>query len=223
MNLSEIKQSISQQPYYEDENGLLYNADCLDIMKQLPDKCVDLVLTDPPYGIGISRNPVRQRFNKSDWDKSAPTKEYFDNMLRIGINQIIWGGNYFSEYLRSSKHFLVWNKLQPEDFTLGMCEMAWSSLDKPAKMFTQSVQVEGNPFHPTQKPVALMQWCLENYSKQGDTVLDPYLGSGTTAVACYRTRRNYIGIEISKDYCDIAVKRIKAEKDKMALFNGVNK
>ncbi|MDD5459739.1 MAG: site-specific DNA-methyltransferase [Phycisphaerae bacterium] len=205
MNIDEIKNTV-------------ICGDCLEVMKQLPDKCVDLVLTDPPYGIGISKNPVRQRFEKSDWDKSIPTKEYFDHILRVSKNQIIWGGNYFSEYLRSSKHFLVWNKLQPEDFTLGMCEMAWGSLDKPAKMFTQSVQVEGNTFHPTQKPVALMEWCLRKYSIEGQTILDPFLGSGTTAVACYRTRRNFIGIEINQSYVDIANKRLQEEKDKLALF-----
>jgi site-specific DNA-methyltransferase (adenine-specific) len=184
-------------------------GDCLEVMKKLPDKCVDLVLTDPPYGIGMSSNPVRQKHAKQQWDKSIPTKEYFDEMMRISKNQIIWGGNYFIEYLKNSKGFLVWNKLQPENFTLAMCEFAWMSIDKPAKMFTQSVHKEGNKHHPTQKPEALFKWILNKYTNENDTILDPFLGSGTTAVACKQLNRNFIGIEISPEYCKTAEERLK--------------
>ena len=185
-------------------------GDCLEILKDFPDNSVDLVLTDPPYGIGISSNPVRQRFNKSQWDNTTPTKEYFQKIMRVGVNQIIWGGNYFIEHLRSSKHYLIWNKLQPENFTLGMCEMAWSSFDMPAKMFTQSVQVEGNLYHTTQKPLNLMLWTIGKYSSPTDLILDPFCGSGTTCVAAEMLGRKWIGIDISEEYCQIARDRIKA-------------
>ena len=184
-------------------------GDCLEVMKKLPDKCIDLVLTDPPYGIGMASNPVRQKHQKQQWDEHIPTKEYFDEMMRVSKQQIIWGGNYFIEYLKNSKGFLVWNKLQPENFTLAMCEFAWMSIDKPAKMFTQSVHKEGNKHHPTQKPVNLFKWILNKYTNENDTILDPFLGSGTTVVACKQLNRNFIGIEISPDYCKIAEDRLK--------------
>jgi len=184
-------------------------GDCLEVMKKLPDKCIDLVLTDPPYGIGMASNPVRQKHQKQQWDEHIPTKEYFDEMMRVSKQQIIWGGNYFIEYLKNSKGFLVWNKLQPENFTLAMCEFAWMSIDKPAKMFTQSVHKEGNKHHPTQKPVNLFKWILNKYTNENDTILDPFLGSGTTVVACKQLNRNFIGIEISPDYCKIAEQRLK--------------
>lgn len=184
-------------------------ADCLEVLKSMPDKSVDLVLTDPPYGIGIAANPVRQRFEREAWDKAIPAREYFDEMRRVSRNQVIWGGNYFAEYLGNTKRYLVWNKRQPENFTLAMCEMAWTSFNSPAKLFTQSVMEEGNEYHPTQKPVELMRWCLSKYSDEGDTILDPFAGSGTTCVAAKILGRKYIGIEISPVYAAIARKRVE--------------
>ncbi len=182
----------------------------MKILRELPDKCIDLILTDPPYGIGMSSNPVRGKHEKDNWDDAIPTKEYFDEIFRVSKNQIIWGGNYFIEHLRNSKNFLIWNKLQPEDFSLAMCEMAWTSFDSPAKIFTQSVHKEGNKHHPTQKPEALMDWVVGKYSKEGDVILDPFLGSGTTVVSCKKANRNFIGIELSEKYCEVARKRLDA-------------
>jgi len=184
----------------------LHLGDCLEFMKNMPNKSIDLVLTDPPYGIGIAKNPFRQKFEKKEWDNFIPTKEYFDEIFRISHNQIIWGGNYFTEHLPPSRCFYIWDKVQPEKFSSAMVEMAWVSKQSPAKMFKQRV-VAFEKFHPTTKPLNLMEWCL-SYFPNATTVLDPFMGSGTTGVACKNLNRNFIGIEKDEAYFEIARKRI---------------
>lgn len=193
------------------ELNKIYNGDCLEIMRGMPDKSVDLVLTDPPYGIGISSNPFRQKFEKQDWDNAVPSKEYFDEIFRVSKEQIIWGGNYFA--LPQSRCFYVWDKVQPQSFSSAMCEQAWVSKQSPAKLFKQRV-VSIQKFHPTTKPVELMKWCLM-FFPEAQTVLDPFLGSGTTAIACKNLNRNFIGIEISKEYCKIAQERLDNMTNKL--------
>ncbi len=185
----------------------LYCGDCLEYMKTIPDKSVDAVITDPPYGLGISSNPVRQKHEKQSWDSKIPDEKYFDEMFRTSINQVIWGGNYFN--LPPHKNYIIWDKMQPENFTLAMCEMAWTSFDSPAKLYRYSVQREGSNVHPTQKPVALMKWIIERYTQPNDTIFDPFMGSGTTGVACVQTGRNFIGCEIDPKYFDITKQRIE--------------
>ena len=176
-------------------------------MKKIPDGSIDLVLTDPPYGIGISKNPFRQKFEKKEWDSFIPTKKYFDEIMRVSKHQIIWGGNYFTDYLKPSRCFYVWDKIQPEKFSSAMCEYAWVSKQSPAKLFRQRVTAF-KKFHPTTKPENLMEWCLL-WFPDAKTVLDPFMGSGTTGVACKNLNRNFIGIELDKDYYEIAKKRIE--------------
>lgn len=199
------------------EINKIYNADCLDLMKQLPDKCIDLVLTDPPYGIGISSNPVRQMHDKKDWDANIPIDEYFKEIFRISKEQIIWGGNYFN--LPTSQGFLVWDKIQPYDFSLAMCEQAWSSYQKPAKLFRYSVLKEKGKEHPTQKPVKLIEWCIE-YSKlaEGSLILDCFSGSGTTAIASFNKKMNFICIEKDYDYWKASVERLENVQAQQKLF-----
>ena len=197
------------------ENKII-NADCLDILKQLPDKCIDLVLTDPPYGIGISSNPVRQKHTKKDWDKEIPTKEIFNEIFRISKNQIIWGGNYF--VLPPTQGFFIWDKIQPENFSLAMCEFAWSSIQKPAKIFRYSVLTERDKIHPTQKPVKLFEWLLNKTTNENDLVLDCFSGSGTTAIACHRLKRRFICVERDKEYWAKSCERLKAEQAQLQLF-----
>ena len=189
------------------ELNKIYCGDCLDLMREMPDKSVDLVLTDPPYGIGIANNPIRQMHEKMDWDNAIPTSEYFSELFRISENQIIWGGNFFD--LPPTQCFLLWDKEQPETFSTSMCEQAWTSFKSPAKLFRYRVVDGVVKEHPTQKPLPLMMWCLEKYSKHGMTVLDPFLGSGTTAVACKKLGRNFIGIEKEPAYVAIAEKRLE--------------
>jgi len=183
----------------------LYLADCLDVLPELAAGSIDAVVTDPPYGIGISGNPFRQKFIKQDWDDSPMSDRAIKEIFRLSNHQIIWGGNYFA--LPPSQCFLIWNKKQSFDFSSAMVEMAWTSFQRPAKMF-EWFAANGEKEHPTQKPLALMEWCLSNFTKFGDLVLDPFMGSGTTGVACIQTGRRFIGMEKDPAYFKIAVKRI---------------
>lgn len=193
-------------------NCHLYLGDCREILPHLPK--VDLVLTDPPYGIGISANPVRQMHEKLDWDAMAPEKELIDAAVNAGKTAILWGGNYFD--LTPQQCFLVWDKIQPHDFSLAMCEMAWTNKKGPAKMHRQSV-LSYSKDHPTQKPVELMEWCI-NHAKDSLTVADPFMGSGTTGVACANMGKTFYGIEREPKYFDIACKRIEQAYAQGRLF-----
>lgn len=190
----------------------LYLGDCRDILPTLGK--VDAVVTDPPYGIDIASNPVRQKHTKKQWDKAAPEVDFINSILSLGDEQIIWGGNYFN--LPPSRGFLVWDKKQPENFSLAMCEMAWWSRDHNAKVFSKSVTGYAKD-HPTQKPVALMEWCL-GFLPSAKTILDPFMGSGTTGVACVNLGRSFIGIERDPDYFDIACRRIEEAYKQPRLF-----
>lgn len=191
----------------ENLKNKIHLGDCLDFMRQMPDKCVDLVLTDPPYGIGISSNPVRQMHKKKNWDDEIPCEELLNEIIRVSKNQIIWGGNYFS--LPKSQGFLIWDKIQPEDFSLAMCEYAYFSQQSPAKMFRYSVLQEKGKIHPTQKPVQLFKWCISKVKECPITVLDPFSGSGTTALACHDLGLDFICIEKDPDYHAASVKRLE--------------
>lgn len=177
-------------------------GDCAAIMRDLDP--VAAVVTDPPYGIGIAANPVRQKHDRKDWDSSVPADSVFDLIRSISDQQIIWGGNYFN--LPPSQCFLVWDKVQPEDFSLAMCEQAWASFKSPAKLYRRRV-VGYEKHHPTQKPVELMEWCL-GFLAPG-TVLDPFAGSGTTGVACVKQGRAFTGIEVDPDYFEVMCARIR--------------
>jgi DNA modification methylase len=211
------------KPYHETDHGVLYQGDCLDILPTLADKSVDLVLTDPPYGIGASNKSFRSGkgwadYGDSTWDNEVPAKECFDIMLKGSENQIIWGGNYFAKYLPVSMGWLVWNKMQ-RNFSLADGELAWTSFNNALRIFDYSrgAALQDGKVHPTQKPVALFGWCLQNYSKEQDLILDPFAGSGTTAIACIRYNRRYILIEKEEKYCDIAAKRIESELDQTTI------
>lgn len=169
-------------------------------------------LTDPPYGIGIAANPVRQRHERKDWDREPPTASAFELIKAHSDEQIIWGGNYFD--LPPSQGFLVWDKKQPEDFSLAMCEQAWVSFQRPAKLYTRRV-VGYDKQHPTTRRDELMEWCLGFV--EGD-VLDPYMGSGTTGVAAVRLGRRFSGVEVDAAYFYIACRRIEAALKEPDLF-----
>lgn len=195
----------------------LYNMDCMEAMKDIPDKYFDLAIVDPPYGIGISSNPVRQSHTKKQWDSNVPDSIYFEELKRVSKNQIIWGGNYYN--LPPTQNYIVWNKLQPMDFSLAMCELAWCSIQRPIKMFTYSVLTERNKIHPTQKPVALYEWLLNNYAEKGDKILDTHVGSASSLIACYNLGFDYLGFELDEDYYNAALKRIEKRKNQMDIFN----
>ena len=192
------------------------NEDNMELMARYPDNYFDLAIVDPPYGIGISSNPVRQKHNKKKWDDNIPQNEYFKELFRVSKNQIIWGGNYFD--LPPTQGFFIWDKKQPHDFSLAMCEYAWSSIQKPAKMWSLSVQSEKNKIHPTQKPRQLYNWLLDNNAKPGDKILDTHLGSGSIAIACHERGFELTACELDRDYYESAIKRIKEQTQQQRLF-----
>ena len=194
----------------------LYNCDNMELMAKYPDNYFDLAIVDPPYGIGISSNPVRQQHQKKDWDSAIPTKEYFNELFRVSKNQIIWGGNYFD--LPPSRGFFIWDKKQPHDFSLAMCEMAWSSIQKPAKMWSLSVLKEQNKIHPTQKPIQLYEWLLMNNAEEGFKILDTHLGSMSIAIACHDYGFELVGCELDKEYYDKGIQRVKNHISQQKLF-----
>ena len=203
----------------------LYLGDCLEIMKSMPDKSVDAVITDPPYGIGKDGQKKssgghggRKAYEFLGWDKQRPSQGYFEELLRISKKQIIWGGNYFADYLPATQKWLVWDKGQRINQSDG--ELAWTSEAGALRIFTLnrvSLLLDG-AVHPTQKPVALMKWCIDVAKlPETATILDPFMGSGTTGVACVQTGRNFIGIEIDPTYFAIAERRIAEAQEQLEL------
>lgn len=187
----------------------LLNCDCMDFMRKCSDKAFDLAIVDPPYGIGISNNSFRGKQVVKNWDSAVPNELYFSELMRVSNNQIIWGGNYFN--LPASQGFLIWDKVQPHDFSSAMCEYAWMSIQSPAKLFkAHVVTTETNKIHPTQKPVKLYKWILKNYSKQGYTVLDTYGGSFSHAIAAYDLGFDLTIMEIDEDYYKAGKERFDA-------------
>ena len=191
------------EPYYDEDGITIYNADCRDVLPQL--EPVDLVLTDPPYGIGIAANPFRQKYAKLEWDSQPPDAAVFDVIMAKSSHQVIWGGNYFP--LPPSQGFFIWDKCQPEDFSSAMCEMAWTNRQAPAKLFRYRVTGYYKE-HPTEKPVSLMRWCA-GFFPEAKTIFDPFMGSGTTLRAAKDMGLKAVGIEIEKKYCDIAIERLR--------------
>ena len=194
------------------------NEDNMALMARYPDKHFDLAIVDPPYGIGISSNPVRQQYKKKDWDNEIPLEYYFNELKRVSKNYIVWGGNYFIDLLSNSQGIVIWEKKQPENFSLAMCEFAYSSIQSPAKIFRYSVLTEQNKIHPTQKPVALYKWLLDKYAKDGDKILDTHLGSGSIAIACHDYGFDLTACELDKEYYDKAIERIKNHVNQTKLF-----
>ena len=193
-------------------NATLYCCDCREVLPTLPK--VDAVITDPPYGIGIAKNPVRQMHEKFDWDVATPDESVIDACVNAGEVAVLWGGNYFD--LSPQQCFFIWDKVQPQDFSLAMCEMAWTNKKGPAKMHRQSV-LSYRKEHPTQKPVELMEWCIRQVGEP-KVILDPFMGSGTTGVAAVQMGRKFIGIEREPKYFEIACQRIENAQRQTSLF-----
>ena len=193
--------------------------DCMVLMARYPDGYFDLAVVDPPYGINWLdhvKNPNKGKNWKvheyKPWDKEPPPPEYFAELRRVSRNQIIWGGNYMMENLRSTPCWVIWDKMQ--EFSGAIFEMAWTSFDSPAKAFRMSrVEAYANQekIHPTQKPVALYRWLLANYAKPGQRILDTHLGSGSHAIAAHYVGIHLTACEIDPDYFAAAQERIARE------------
>lgn len=186
-----------------------YLRDCMDAMAEFPDKFFDLAVVDPPYGIGISVSMGRRKGQKhsefhkfAGADKSIPNAAYFEQLFRVSKEQIVWGGNYMTQYLPPSPCWLLWDKKIPEGVTFAQYEMAWSSFKSSAKKFEQfpDQSHKGCRIHPTQKPIALYDWIFANYAKAGQKILDTHLGSGSSRIAANKAGIDFWGYELDADY-----------------------
>jgi len=205
----------------------LTNEDNMQMMARYPDNHFDLAIVDPPYGIGFGQyqRTERVRYKNSDWDDDIPSDEYFKELMRVSKNQIVWGGNYFPYlWAKGCKGFVFWYKGNPvPNYSDG--ELAWTSFDKVAKMFDYRYygNLEGKTsasekIHPTQKPIQLYKWLLENYATKGDKILDTHLGSGSIAIACHELDFDLTACEIDNDYFERTMKRIGEKTMQQKLF-----
>jgi site-specific DNA-methyltransferase (adenine-specific) len=209
------------------------NEDNILLMARYSDNYFDLAIVDPPYGInmGSGHKGSNKRGDKDKHktfagnDNSIPNKEYFDELFRISKNQIIWGGNYMTKFLEPKSSWLIWDKVQPEEFSMAMAELAWSSFDSPIKIFKKVAKggfltngTIDQRIHPTQKPVALYKWILDKYAKEGDKILDTHLGSGSIAIACHDYGFELTACELDKEYYDKAIQRIVNHTNQTKLF-----
>ena len=224
------------QPFKTKNRMKITNEDNMKLMARYEDNYFDLAIVDPPYGIGFGEfnrtnkttDGTRVKANKykqSNWDESIPTEVYFRELFRVSKNQIIWGGNYFPFIWNyGGKGFIYWHKGNPvPNFADG--ELAWTSFNKVAKQFDFRYYggLEGNTsasekYHPTQKPIALYEWLLMNYAKEGDKILDTHLGSGSIAIACHNLGYDLTACELDKDYYDAAMKRLKQHQAQLTMF-----
>ncbi len=220
----------------------IYCVDCMKVLKLIPDKSIDLCIVDPPYGIGISNTGgigTQKKLQIKDWDNNIPSLEYFNELKRISKNQIIFGVNYFNN-MNLSGGRIVWNKLGTDIGrrkvmpTFSECEIAYCSFHNNIKMFSYTYigNVQGNNYqilwsntdriHPTQKPVALYEWLLNNYAKKGDKILDTHLGSASSIIACKKLGFEYMAFELDKDYYEATVKRIQKFEAQGNMFEMLN-
>ena len=216
-------------------NSHVYQADCMDLLKQTPDKYYDLCVCDPPYGIGESmkkrentvsekwKNPYKKKHSLKQWDEQAPIQEYFDELIRVSKNQIIWGANHFiSKIPIDSSCWIVWDK-KNGDSDFADCELAWTSFDKAVRKFEWlwngfQKQKPETRIHPTQKPVALYDWIFKNYAKEGDKVLDTHLGSQSSRIAAHKAKIDFVGCELDSDYFRDGEKRFNDFISQITLF-----
>lgn len=214
------------------------NSDCMEVMREYPDSHFDIAICDPPYGIGWSQefqvmsagirkdgtqrkmqewnNPRPKQYASKQWDDAAPGREYFDELRRVSKKQIIWGGNYFTEYLPPSGGWVVWEKGVPDGMSLSQCELAWTNClnsVRHVRLLWAGYKKceETNRVHPTQKPVKLYSWLLNRYAEKGMRILDTHLGSGSSAIACSWFGCEMVGCEIDAEYFATAVERIGRE------------
>lgn len=204
------------------------NEDNMDLMARYPDNHFDLAIVDPPYGIDRAgqaetftkqKKHKRKYFEDKKWDYKIPNEQYFNELFRVSKNQIIFGANYFVKYLPSSMGWIFWDKGQ--DLTMSDGELAFTSFQKALRrkvINRGQLMIEGGTIHPTQKPIKLYKWLLDNYAKEGDKILDTHLGSGSIALACHDYKYDLTACELDTDYYNSAYKRFKQHSAQQALF-----
>ena len=204
------------------------NEDNMALMARYPDNYFELAIVDPPYGLGIdgqkksiNKNPKhnRKEHAKKSWDSATPSQTYFNELKRVSKNQIIWGGNYFTEYLKPTKAWIFWYKGQ-NDLTMSDGEMAWTSFESVTRQIeiNRAQLIKQNTFHPTEKPYKLYKWILDKYAKQGDKILDTHLGSGSIAIACHDYGFQLTACELDKEYFNKAMKRLTDHQKQLKLL-----
>lgn len=218
-----------------------YNMDCMEGMRQFPDKFFDLAIVDPVYGDvtagGYMTNNKGQRIGTGKanqkgyyaglWSQEKTGEDYFKELLRVSKNQIIWGGNYFTDSLPTSQGWIVWDKMHPEGISFADCELAYTSFDVATRIFKfmwngmlqGNMKHKENRIHPTQKPVALYEWLLTKYAKPGDTILDTHVGSASSLIACHKHRHKFVGFELDPEYYKAAKARLDAEMAQTTIFD----
>lgn len=201
------------------------NEDNMALMARYPDKYFDLAIVDPPYGIGINVSMGRRKGDKKSKyhkfagnDSCIPSEDYFVELKRISKDQIIWGGNYMTEFLCPSPCWLMWDKGFSEDVTFAQFELAWTSFKSSSKKFNYNSAANRERIHPTQKPVTLYKWLLDKYAKPGDKILDTHLGSGSIAIACHDYGFDLTACELDPEYFASAIKRIENHTAQVKLF-----
>jgi len=201
------------------EKNEIILADCMDIMAEMPDNYIDLAVVDPEFGIGIgnsARLVTDKGLEAKKWDDKPIDANYFKELFRVSKNQIIWGGNYYN--LGATKHCIVWDKKQPENLSFGMFDFAWTSFETSNKMFRYPVRNSEIKIHPTQKPVALYRWILQNYAKPDQLIFDSHSGSGSLACACHLEKFDFIACEKDEDYHRDSVNRLTDLRSQGVLF-----
>lgn len=197
--------------------------DCMEAMAEFPDGFFDLAIVDPPYGININESMGRRKGDKHSghkkiyWDNKIPTAKYFNELFRVSLNQVVWGGNYMTHYLAPSPCWLMWDKGFSEDVSFAQYEMAWTSFSSSAKKYDKH-PAQKNKIHPTQKPITLYKWILKNYAKPGHKILDTHLGSGSSRIAAHIMGFDFWGYEIDKDYFEAQEKRFKQHTAQLTLI-----
>jgi len=221
---------------FQDKNITLYNMDCMELLKNTEDNYYDLAITDVPYGIGEAgeKNHSRSKLGKSKKYKNfagndiePPTKEYFIELKRVSKNQIIWGANHFIENIPNSNSscWIVWDKVNGNN-DFADCELAYCSFKSAVRkielrwhgMLQHDMKNKETRIHPTQKPVKLYEWLLQNYAKEGDKILDTHLGSGSIAIACNRLKYELTACELDSEYFEASVKRYKEQTAQIQMF-----
>lgn len=221
---------------FENFQSVFLNCDCMDALRRMPDDSIELAIVDPVYG-DVTQGGYMKNYDSTKklarptqyhlalWNQKKTEKDYFDEVRRVSVNQIIWGGNYFSSMLPDSQCWIVWDKQRTGGFA--DFEIAWTSFNRASRMFRfmwngmiqQDMKNKEFRIHPTQKPVALYEWLLENFAKDGDKILDTHAGSASSLVACHHTGHKFLGFEIDEEYYKKAKARLDAEMAQGTIFD----
>ena len=202
----------------------LFNIDCMEYMKTLPDKAFDLAIVDPEYGIDAANMQMgkgkNKKWTKKDWDKSTPDESYFIELFRVSERQVVFGGNYFD--LPKTGGWIFWDKFREKDVSFSDGELAWTNflptLKKIVVRYDGFIGSDGDKIHPTQKPIKLYKKILTKYASVGQKILDTHLGSGSSAIAAHQMDFDFVGCELDKDYYEAACKRFKEQTAQTKLF-----